>query len=253
MALLPWALRRQLLYLAGAGIFLVVLVGIPVFFSFYRAPSCDDGNQNQGEEGIDCGGPCVLLCKAVVVSPIVHWQRPFEVSDGVWSVVAYVENSNVNSTALHASYRFKLYDENNLLVSERVGETRIPPRSNIAIFESGIETGTRRPARAIFEFLEPLSWARTEESDPQVPVVDQVFAGGVSPRLSANLLNPELSPVENVEVVAVLFDSVGNAFAASRTEVERVGPHEKVPLVFTWPRAFRDEPARLEFLTRVLR
>jgi len=33
------------------------------FIDIYNAPpTCDDGSQNQGEEGVDCGGPCPVAC-----------------------------------------------------------------------------------------------------------------------------------------------------------------------------------------------
>ena len=36
----------------------VTVLGIYLSFCLFSAESCVDGIQNQGENGIDCGGPC---------------------------------------------------------------------------------------------------------------------------------------------------------------------------------------------------
>jgi len=51
-------LAKQLIYgSVFAGILFLILLS---FYNsnFKPAPTCSDGKQNQGEEGVDCGGPC---------------------------------------------------------------------------------------------------------------------------------------------------------------------------------------------------
>ena len=87
--MLSWGAKRKILIalvvcaIAAAGIFWYVA------HSVYRPPSCTDGKKNQGEAGVDCGGPCARLCKVVSLPPIVHWQRAFPVTESVYNVVAY--------------------------------------------------------------------------------------------------------------------------------------------------------------------
>ena len=52
---------------------IILIVGLPAFLLLYKAPTCFDGKQNQGEGGIDCGGPCVKLCPSAFLPPEVIW------------------------------------------------------------------------------------------------------------------------------------------------------------------------------------
>ncbi|MEM7101566.1 MAG: GEVED domain-containing protein [Bacteroidota bacterium] len=51
-----------------------------------QPPTCDDGIQNQGEEGIDCGGPCPDVCPVVYCS-----------SGGTDTNFEYIENVTFNT------------------------------------------------------------------------------------------------------------------------------------------------------------
>lgn len=51
-------LRKQIIVaLVFLGIF--SLIGGGIYLNYRPAPTCFDGLRNQGEEGIDCGGPCI--------------------------------------------------------------------------------------------------------------------------------------------------------------------------------------------------
>ena len=131
--MVSWSTRRKSLYIIGTMLVFLFALALPVWFVTYKAPSCTDGLKNQGELGIDCGGPCSLLCKAHALDPIVRWQRAFKVKDGVYNALAYVENPNLDSGVRKISYRFKLYDSGNLLIYERQGSTFIPPKKIFGI------------------------------------------------------------------------------------------------------------------------
>jgi hypothetical protein len=62
--MISWSKKRQTFYIVTAMVFFILVVGLPVFFATYKPPSCSDGKQNQNEKGVDCGGPCSVLCKA---------------------------------------------------------------------------------------------------------------------------------------------------------------------------------------------
>lgn len=252
--MVSWSQRRQFFYIiATIAVFLFALA-LPAFFVAYKAPSCADGKQNQGEFGVDCGGPCNILCRANALDLIIHWQRSFKVKNGVYSAVAYVENPNFDSGIRNISYRFKLYDKDNLLIYQREGSTFIPPRKILGIFESNMLTGARVPARTFFEFSSVPVWEKTAVSElPLVVISKPPIDQDSSPRLTASLENQGLNPVYNVEVVAIVYDESSNAIAASRTIVDSIGKNVLVPLTFTWPEPFAVTAVRAELLYRVLR
>lgn len=252
--MVSWSTRRQFFYISATIAVFLFALALPIFFVTYKAPSCTDGKQNQGEFGVDCGGPCSILCKANALDLVTHWQRSFKVKEGVYSAVAYVENPNFDSGIRNISYRFKLYDKDNLLIYQRDGNTFIPPRKIIGIFESNILTGTRVPVRTFFEFSGIPVWVKTAISEPPLavisrPPVDQE----TSPRLTASLENRGLDPIYNVEVVAIVYDGSSNAIAASRTIVDSLGKNALAPLTFTWPEPFAVPAVRAELLYRALR
>lgn len=248
-----WSQKRQLIYFLVVLAVVLLLVALPTFLLVYKAPTCSDGKQNQGEAGIDCGGPCVRLCSNQALDPVVLWQRPLKVASGLYNVVAYLENPNISSGALNVPYRIKIYDAANLLLGERKGLAYIPPHKTFAIFEGGFETGDRVPARASFEFLTPPIWLAGFASEPTLQISNkslETVSG--TPKLTATLINPTTSLLPRVEVVAIVYSSDDNALAASRTVLSDVAKDSQTQLVFTWPEAFSGVGTKIELISRLL-
>ena len=235
----PWAFRRKILYFAIAAIVVAILVGVPVFFFVYKAPTCGDGKQNQGEAGIDCGGPCRRLCEAQALSPIVTWKRFIEVTPGNYSLIAYVENPNFNYQANTVSYRFQLFDKDDVLVAERTGTATIYPNKKLPVVEYGVYTNDHVPTRMEFEFTSPLLWDKVSSTYSELRFTDVTLERETTvPRLTATIENRTPFDVTNIPVVALIYDVDGNALAVSKTVVARVGANGQESLVFTWPKPF---------------
>jgi len=251
---MSWSTKRQLLYFFGALAAFLVVLALPTFLLVYKAPSCSDGIKNQGEADVDCGGPCAILCKSSALDVIVHWQRAFKVKDGVYNALAYVENPNLDSGVSRLSYRFKLYDSDNLLIYERNGETFIPANKIFGVFESNITTGSRVPVRTIFEFLGLPVWQKDSFVEPSFSITNKLLLekDGL-PRLTASFENRSVDGVYDVEVVAILYDASGNAVAVSKTIVASPAKDSSIQLVFTWPEKFGVPVVRTELAYRVLR
>lgn len=235
-----WAFRRKFVYLAFTIAVLVIVIVVPTFFVVYRPPTCVDGKKNQGELGIDCGGPCKLLCSAEALEPIVVWKRFFNISPGVYSATAYIQNPNVNYISKGSvGYRFRLYSDKNVLLAERIGEVEIVPNRNIPVFEPNILVGNLIPSRVAFELDKVSEWEKTDAEYPSITATDPVLSREDStPRLSATLNNADFAEFRNVPVVAILYDVDGNAIGASRTVVEYLGRNSKQQIFFSWPQPF---------------
>ncbi len=244
---MTWASQKQLRYLLGFVALIILFVGVPAFFYFYDPPTCTDGIQNGAEEGIDCGGGCPIICSFRAADPIVHWSRLFEVAPGLYTVVALVENPNLSFETDDVPFTFKLRDSNNILVYERKGTAYLPARSIVPVFETGIRTGERAPARVDFEFLRAPVWAESAEWESGVSVTSRVLENEVdAPRLTATIRNDTLSMITELPVVAVLFDAEGNALQASRTVIDSIPESSEKTIVFTWPKPFAAPVARIE-------
>ena len=246
----PWARRRQILYGTGVFLFFAVIIIPIVFFYVYEPPSCFDGKQNQGETAIDRGGPCVLADERTLQQYAVLWSRAFPVREGFYNTVAYIENPNQGVGVFDAAYQFRVYDERNILIAERFGRVPIFPGSVFPIFESRIDTGNRIPVRTFFSFTGDLSWERMEDPALGLEVLNERTSDlDLSPRIDAVLRNSNVTAREDVVVVATVFDPVGNAIASSRTYIPRIGPNERLPIAFTWPRPFTDDVGRIDIVS----
>ena len=232
----PWAFWRQVQYWAGISC-LLILVSIFGYFSwFHSPPTCFDGKQNGDEVGIDCGGSCQRFCLFQVKPPKILWARSFEIVPGQYNTVAYIANENKNSFAPTVAYAMRLYDRDGLIV-ERFGTTTLPADNLYPIFEGPIFTDGRQVTHTELVLLETEPWLPDNSGREQFMVENRSLEGADKlPRLRASVVNSALTTAREVEVVATIFDSKGEALTASRTVVPSFPPQSSTEVVFTWPR-----------------
>jgi Mg-chelatase subunit ChlD len=234
-----WSLRRQIIY-GGGTLLVVTFVFILVFYSFfYQSPTCDDGVRNGNEKGVDCGGSCVRLCAGEALNPIVLWSKVFSVTGDFYSLVAYVENPNLSYKNNKVEYEFSLFDENNLLIENRKGETFVPRNKKFIRFESGVTSPSKKPKYVSFKFASFSSWMKDEEIEPDFYIVHSpLLSTSTVPRIEGTIKNESLNSVNTVELVALVFDSRQNTVAVSRTFVDNLLKNTSQDFVFTWPKPF---------------
>lgn len=247
-----WASSRKLAYTLGVIMFFIIIAIGVYFLQYYRPPTCTDGKQNQNEEGVDCGGVCAVACTASIADPIVLWSRAFPVSHGIYNAVAYIENPNANLGVTMVTYRFKLYDDANVLVAERVGKAFIAPNERFAIFEPHLNVGERIPKRAFFEFIKFSDWTKLGKDMPKILVRGEKFSNtDTAPRVDATLQNGTIVDIPDINVVAIVYDKNDNAMAVSATKVDKLKADSSYDLAFTWDVPFPSLPSQVEVIPRV--
>lgn len=248
-----WANKRKLIYLAVvAAIILIPVVYISVKF-FYEKPTCFDGKQNQNETGVDCGGSCSKICPSNSSTPVIVWQRIFEIAPGLYNAAAYIQNPNVGAGVESVSYVIKVYDseKKDLIIFQRTGVTKIYPRSNFPIVETSITTGQRKPGRIVFEFPNSIEWIKTPDNERNISIISKVLSNeSSSPRIDAVLQNESIKNYSSFEVVAIVYDTSDNALGVSKTIVDSLPKDSKVGIVFTWPRPFAGKVSRIEIVPK---
>lgn len=249
-----WSARRKRIVFSLVSAALILLVGVPLFFIFYNAPTCFDNKANGDEAGVDCGGSCELLCSAQSL-PILSQGDPqvIEVASGLYEVVHVVENPNVRGEARAARYVINIFDVDKVVPIKIIeGETYVPPNSTFAIFEGPFNLEAASTTRATFKWKEEsLVWKKNTDPVPELLVREKILKNGESsPRLEAKLSNMSLDDVKNIEVVALLRDEGGSIVAASRTIVDSLRGGESAPVIFTWPEPFRDAVGLIDILPR---
>ena len=246
---MSWASRRRTVYASSVIGFFLVVFGIPFAIWWYESPSCFDGKQNQEETVVDKGGPCVLLDERTLSPYTVLWSRAFLARSGTYSAVAYVENPNAGAGLRTVGYRFRLYDERNIVIAEREGVTFLMPGGITPVFEGGIETGKRVATRTFFEFAEPFIWERLSDMAGIFSIRNKTVSSIEStPRVTAQVKNSSVEVVLNVAFVAVVFDTAGNAIAASHTTVPRLAGGEEQEIVFSWNNPLSKVVGRIDIL-----
>ncbi|MDO8521203.1 MAG: hypothetical protein Q7S52_03745, partial [bacterium] len=232
-----WRNRRRtiiVLILLAAFFLLVVL---PVWILNRKTPTCFDAKQNQNEQGMDCGGSCLLMCTGATKNIKIIWAKVFPIRMGAYDIVAYAENPNFNAGAPRVPYTAKLFDENGSVIAERKGETFASPNERFAIFAGNMLTGEKVPVRGVIELASEISWVKVEEPKKDIEVSDKVLVGtGKVPKLSALLTNRELEILRDIEVTVVIYDVTGLPVAVSATKVEKLDRKGSEKLFFTWPK-----------------
>jgi hypothetical protein len=253
----PWSRRRKRIILSLIIFVLVVLIGAPLFFLFYKTPTCNDLKQNGDETGVDCGGSCQLLCTEQSLALILKGDpRILKVTDNVYELVMLAENPNTNGEIYRAGYIFKLYDSSSSVPLKVVeGETFVPKGSTFAIFEGpfGLENGVN-PTRVTFEWKKGgLLWRTNPVRIPELGIKDVLLSREeTNPRLDALVENTSLESVANIDLVALVYNESGSIFAASKTYIDVLPAGGRIPVVFSWPEPFIDNVFNTDIIIRIL-
>ncbi len=160
-----WSTKRRFMYGASVVFILALVLGGIFWKVLYKSPQCSDGVKNGNETGVDCGGSCKNLCTSDALTPVVLWSKIFNISGDVYSAVAYIENPNINSKNPKASYKFKIYDAENNLITVKEGETSIPKGRKFAVFETGIVLKGSKPKSAELTFTSFSPWQKDTTGD----------------------------------------------------------------------------------------
>lgn len=245
---MSWASRRRFYILGGVGAMVLAFVCIVLIATLYKVPSCADNVQNQGEAGVDCGGPCPYLCNANESEPVVLFTQALSPEAGRTDVIAYVENNNKDAAARSAAYKIDLYGTSNVLVTSTHGTVDLPPRSTVPIYVPRLFSGNQPVLHAFLTFDQTsLHWQTYREARTLPKVSSAVLSdASTSPRITAVINNSDVDPLFNVKAVVAVFDVSGNVLGASQTILPTIGQQDSATAVFTWNSPFSSTVARIE-------
>lgn len=246
---MSWASVRRAEYLFGVILFFVVIIGGPLLYWGISAipPACPVGTMRPA--GISSGA-CSELDPRYLQSVSVMWARAFRVRADSYTAVAYVQNSNPNAGVQQAHYKMGLYDGGNVLIAEREGEMFIMPGSITPVLETGIYTGNRDVVHTYFQITDasPI-WKEATNPAADIKVSNESVTGlEAAPRVEARVRNASLDSRHNISFVITLFDTTGNAFAASGTALQELAPGATAQIAFTWPQPFPTVIGRIDII-----
>ena len=248
---MSWASRRRFIILSligavAAAFFIILSISV-----FYKAPSCSDGVQNQGEAGVDCGGPCPYLCTADEHAPTVLFTKAIPSGTGRTDIIASVENVNAGAAAKHVPYMVTLYGVGQVFIQRVAGTLDLPPATTVPVFIPGVASGSQKVVSAFLTIDPSIPRWFAMASDPRVlPVVSNTTLGGsaASPRIDAVLTNSSTSVLADVPAIVLVHSAGGEVIAASQTLVPSIPAQGQATATFTWNGAFSGVPAAIEVI-----
>ncbi len=253
-----WSVKRKRrIFIVIGVIFLLILIALFVRIENDKKVnvSCFDGLQNGLETGVDCGGECAKVCIEEVNNLVVWWERPFKVANGVYNAVAYIENQNLYSGIQQLNYEFRLYDKDNILVTQPIsGSTFVEANKRSAVFVSGINTGDNDAYTAFFHINSVQNWSRVDQdySHTLFTITNPVLSNqDTAPKLSASVQNDSFINFEDIPVVAILYNKEDNAIASSQTFLDSLNQGDTTQVFYSWPEPFGDSVSRIEIIPRV--
>lgn len=210
-------------------------------YLIFRSPAtCFDGKQNQGEEEIDCGGPC-SACQEMSLAPRVLWAKAFLVEEDSYDLAAEIENQNINYGAEILPYTFKIYDSKNNLIKEKSGKSYIMPREKKYIAETVFLSGI--PAKVVLEFAKEINWQKFKSvKELKLPIFQQSLdlkgKNGYAVFVQGTVYNQTGFDLDEIDINIVVYDKRGNPVGVNKTQKNTVKSGDGRSFEVGWPKPF---------------
>lgn len=221
-------LAKQIIY----GCFYLIFFGgviAGIYFLFLKpAPSCFDKVQNQGETGVDCGGPCGTVCTAGASSiELVGRVMTFSIAPHQGSLLAQIKNPNAALAARNFTYKFSWYDASGALVGSASGDSFIYASEVKYVFVPNVDLGSAPIERIDFK-VDGVAWDAAPDfaGPPQLTIQGMTASvGDTGIVIRGTIVNNDTVSFPSVAVVALLGGRLGEVAGASETELENVTPN----------------------------
>lgn len=235
-------LRKQIII---AFIFLLIVTAITAgFYLIFRSQAeatCEDGIRNQGEEKIDCGGPCIPCEKEREPLEVVY-EKIISTSENNYDIVAEVENINSNWGAKSVGYQLDIYNGNNENIFSKQGTFYILPQENKYVVDSKIFL-EQTPEKMEFKIINT-SWQKPSGfRELALRVRDKKIqtGEGVQNRISGVVNNSTNYDLGKVEIVGIILSTDNEIIAAGKTEVNTLIRNENRYFEINWPHIISQE------------
>ena len=233
-----WATKRKFVYSSVVIVVCIAIIVVPLFHFFYKAPTCFDGVQNGGEQGIDCGGGCTKLCQSAFLPAVVVWTDAHSIAPGLYNLAAYIENPNVNGAAINAPYSFSIFDNQGVLITQVYGTLTIPANRDTIAFMGAVNLGNRAPAKngVNFAFTSPPLWQKSHDTLQSLVYPDPQYSeDSTGSSLQVAVGNTSLTAYNSITVYTVLKDINNNEVDFSKTYIDTIAGGGQRFAPFTWP------------------
>jgi hypothetical protein len=215
------------------GLFYFIILGglaTGIYFLFLKpAPSCFDNVQNEGELGIDCGGPCATSCIPSTIQQVlplgaVHVFTPVK---GHAAVLVQLENANADFAAESFNYEITIRGADGSSTVATVNGTSFAYADETKYLVVPNESVSGTPSTADIA-ISNIQWLDAAQMGlvPQFAFANITSVAGTDgyATVSGNITDRDASSFSNILVVAVFKNAAGAPIGASQTELDSISP-----------------------------
>lgn len=218
------------------------IIGILLFNYLFGAPaSCSDRKMNQGEKGVDCGGPCAPcqeIAQAGKLSVVEKAITPG--GKGTYDAAFRVENPNAELGLSDFSYEIVLKDISGLRIASSSGRSYILPGEKKYVTIIGLKVdGVNEPVYMDVNLGEQ-KWQGVTKSIKGVQLNANVIKYGKVPgsdttEVQAIVRNESDYDFDKVNIVVVVRNEEGRIIALNATEKNTMRSKEERDFRLVWP------------------
>lgn len=231
-------------------ILIIAAISFFVYWQYKPQPTCSDGQRNQGEEKIDCGGPCPPCQKEIKRENLEVIEKKFVAAGhGKYDLLAKVRNPNNDYGSQSFAYEFVLKDSAGKVLARDNGHGFILPAETKYILKINL-AAEDIPASVEFNVLET-KWETFQGYEkPQLNIYHKRY-NLISPGLGYSevyglLRNESKFDFGTIKVNIVLRDSIGQPLALNSTQMMTVMAGEERDFRLFWPTSFPGEVSQVE-------
>lgn len=262
---------KQFIYGAGFLAFWALIITLVYFVWLKPTPTCSDNIQNQGETGVDCGGPCEP-CELKNLVPLGStWVKYFPAGSET-AIVTQINNTNIKWGADSFTYSIDIFGASSTRIQTITGTSFIYSGEIKYIFElakidskkiSGVEISLSNPNwKNEADFPRPDASTRGLKTE----------AGSNGIIVSGFIQNNNAYDLSKVNIIGFLENSKGIQIGVSKTQLENILSFTEKEFKINFPKGFslintatstkkssplsnfsQADPARTEVYVEVLR
>lgn len=226
-----------LVYLA-----IIAALTAALYWLFRPKPTCNDGKRNQGEENVDCGGPCPK-CEGMPQIEAIEIQEKGIIlaRPNKYDVLVKVRNPNSLFGAARFEYTFDFLDEGGAIIASQEGSSFILPAETKYIFAFNVILD-REPKELNFR-IKSVVWQKFfDYEEPDISVYQKEFSfvssGSGFAQLKAKIRNQSQYDFRRITTRVVLRDAAGNPVAINETNSNDVTANEEREIILNWSDPF---------------
>jgi len=237
-------------------IFLIIIIGLLTFFYFIfkPKPSCFDGKKNQGEEGIDCGGPCSQVCFPPDFRNVeVLWTKLLDAKSQL-ILVAKIQNPNSDLASDSFDYKFNILS-NGVVLKTIQGKSFIYAEEIKYIEEFINKDSIINIDDLEIEFIiKNVNWVKSKNfSKPKIDLISKdIQLKDDFNYLIGRIKNNDFVSLNNVQILVNVYDNK-LLILNSKTLIDNISPAETKNFQIIFPKNIDISKYTLEIIIEAKR